>query len=145
MKQQTIQRIHAEAKALGACGKAARANSLEELAALFFSPQGREFCLRHGFPGRDLWTSIKMCCPDIARLGIYVDAGNITVSLSGPTALIGDTHATATTSDDACLYRVVAMHGASAIVTASGYAVVAAEAMPQAAVDVVLTDHALSL
>ena len=86
-----------------------------------------------------------MCCPDIARLGIYVDAGNITVSLSGSTALIGDTHATATTGDDACLYRVVAMHGASAIITASGHAVVAAEAMPQAAVDVVLTDHALSL
>lgn len=145
MIQQTIQRIHAEAKALGACGKAARANSVEELAALFFSPQGREFCLRHGFPGRDLWRSIRLCCPDIARLGIYIDVGNITVNLSVPTVFIGDTHATATTGADASLHRVVAMHGASAIITASGYAVVAVEAMPHTAIDVVLTDHALSL
>ena len=38
------------AKALGACAKTDYAQNIEYMAELFFSPQGREFCLRLGYP-----------------------------------------------------------------------------------------------
>ena len=47
------------AKALGACAKTDYAQNIEYMAELFSLPRGREFCLRLGYPGIELWRKSK--------------------------------------------------------------------------------------
>lgn len=99
--------------------------TLEELAQLFLSPQGLEFCLAANFPSLATLRIFKKY--DTRRLGFYIDAGTIRLKNPGKVVLIGRTNATI--ECDTCeAHTVVTMHGATATVVASGWAVVRTEA-----------------
>ena len=92
-----------------------------EAAALMASPAGLEFCMAAGFPSL---TDCRRLRPyDAGRYGLYIDAGDITVTDEARVILIGDTRARVSCTKCA-RYTVAAMHGASAIVEASGWAIV---------------------
>lgn len=99
--------------------------NLAELAELFTSPQGLEFCLSASFPNLNTFRLFKRHNPQ--RFGVYIDAGEITLHNPRRAILIGRT--TATIKCDTCeRHEVVTMHGASATVLASGWTVVSATA-----------------
>lgn len=118
-----IKRLIRQAKALGACKLLDSANTLHQVVALFLSPQGREFCLKHDFPTIEAWRAADAKY-DLAELGIYVDAGMITLDNPGEIAIIGDTYASVLCYGADKAQRITAMHGARAAIDARHYAVV---------------------
>lgn len=123
-----IQKILKEATALGACSKTEGITTAEQLAALFFSPQGREFCLKHNYPTLAMWREIKHHIPDLTKMGIYIDAGAIEVRGKHDIAIIGETRAVAKFSGNNSIFRVLVLHGAEADIHAENYAVFEVEA-----------------
>lgn len=106
--------------------------TLSELARLYKSPRGVEFCLRHHFPALAELRRFKPDRPE--RFGIYIDAGRITVDEPRDTVLlIGDTEAEVNCAE-LRNYRVACLHGARATVNANGRAVVRCEAEEGAAI-----------
>lgn len=143
--KETIQRIHSQwliakeqrrqrcqasnktevANRLAACRLFSGKETLPEVARLFKSPQGIEFCLAANFPTLATLRMFKSSCPE--QFGIYIDAGNITLTDPGTVILIGRTSATVHCNQ--CQNNtIVTMHGAAATVLASGWAVVRTEA-----------------
>lgn len=118
-----IERILNEAKALGACKRTDGITSAEQLAALFFSPQGREFCLKHNYPTLAMWREIKAQIPGLENLGIYIDADAISLQNKECIALVGQTRADAKFDKNNSVFHVLVLHGASAQIDASKYAV----------------------
>lgn len=98
--------------------------TLPQLVELIFSPQGREFMLANQFPNIATFRKFKPYEPE--KLGVYIDAGSITINEPGKIFLIGKTTAEIycrkTTANE-----IILMHGASAKVYASGYSVVHVE------------------
>lgn len=94
---------------------------LEQLVALFTSPQGMEFCQSRHFP--DLNTLRRFKPYNVERFGVYIDAGQINLHNATKVVLIGDTSATLT-YDNRGGHEVFLMHGAQAAITASGWAMV---------------------
>ena len=116
--------------------------TLPELAELFTSPQGLEFCLAAGFPNLATLRIFKRHNPQ--RFGVYIDAGEITLHNPQRAILIGKTHATI--KCDTCEnHLIVTMHGASATVLASGWAVVATKAGHGTNITRRTTDNAIIL
>ncbi len=109
------------ARLLEECKMFSGSETPEELMRLFISPQGLEFCLAAGFPSLATIRLFKPLNPE--RLGIYIDAGQITLDNPGCAVLVGRTNATVRCSTLA-RHEVTAMHGATATVIASGWAVV---------------------
>lgn len=93
---------------------------------LFTSPQGLEFCAKNNWP-----TLEQMRAFDKAKAewtGVYIDAGNITLHNPRRAVLIGDTHASLLFDDWAEVkHNVVVVHGATAKIAATHWAVVFAE------------------
>lgn len=118
-----IKEIMIKAKMLGACGKLDRVSGWRELSDLFFSPQGQEFCENHLFPDIQEWEEIKKNVK-ASRFGIFINAGDVMTIGKENIALIGETNAKCYFSTPQKPHTVVLMHGASAQVTASNYAVV---------------------
>lgn len=110
-----------KAKALGACDRVNRnIQSWSELAELYFSAQGLEFCSNKNFPSLKLWSKINRKY-DISEFGIFVE-GQTRNSVNAPhIAVIG----TEARLEYNCLgkYTIVLQHGAKAIIQASNYAV----------------------
>lgn len=99
---------------------------IAELAELYKSPQGTEFCIRHHFPSLAVLRLFK--AEHTERYGIYIDAGNITLdNPAGKVMLVGMTVATVNCTE-LRNYRIACLHGAKAIVNASGWAVARVEA-----------------
>lgn len=98
--------------------------NLQELTALMFTPQGREFMLANRFPTLTHFRKFKQYNPE--QYGVYIDAGSITINEPGNVYLIGNT-----TAEIYCRktqsHNIILMHGATAKVYASGYAVVKIE------------------
>lgn len=112
------------AKKLAACDLFKGEETPEEAARLFLSPEGTEFCLAANFPSLATFRLLKQC--DLARYGVYIDAGVITLENPETAVLVGRT--LATIRCDTCrMHTVVTMHGASANVIATGWAVVRTE------------------
>lgn len=112
------------AEQLDSCQMFKGSESMEELAALVFSPQGREFMLANGFPSLKAFRNFKPYHPE--KQNIFIDAGEIAVDEPGACLLIGNTTATikcAQTQGN----TIILMHGAKAEVYASGYSVVRIE------------------
>lgn len=110
-----------KAKALGACDRANQdIQSWLDLAELYFSAQGLEFCTNKNFPSLNLWRKINRKY-DISEFGIFVE-GKRAYSVNQPNiAVIGS---------EARLeynrigkYTIVLQHGAKAVIKASNYAV----------------------
>lgn len=113
--------------------------TLEELADLVFSPQGLEFISHFDFPTLSIFRQFKKY--DIQKLGIYIDAGNITVEEQQRVLLVGKTKAHlkyhTTRANVVC-----ALHGAEATITASGYSIVKVEIDKHSKSCAILNDHA---
>lgn len=117
-----IRTTYRRAKRLDACGLITGREGMDELARLLFSPQGVEFCTKHQFPDMRLARRFKQ--QGVEQHGVYVDAGRIALADRAETCLIGGTEATLTYADPSKRHVVVLLHGAKALVRASGYAVV---------------------
>jgi len=105
-----------EAIRLGACRKASRISSFDELVGLFLSPQGIEFCIENNYPNIEYFRSVKQ---DAEAFDIYVDE---TISLDRSVVLV---NSNAKLHLSGCrLYHVVLMHNSKAEITANNYAVV---------------------
>lgn len=112
-----------KAVSLGACGKSGKATDWKSLAWLFFSPQGREFCLKNNYPDIAIFRDIRQ---HIEPYGIFVekkvDRKNKDTALIG-----GDDVSVLSFSGVEKAYKVILMHGAKAVIRLRNYAVVKIE------------------
>lgn len=130
------------AEKLAACNIFKGTEDIAGIARLFTSPQGVEFCLAANFPNLATLRLFKRFNPE--RYGIYIDAGDITLKNPKTAVLIGRT--TATVKCDTCEnHTVTTMHGATATVLASGWAVVRTEAGASTSIIRRTTDNAIIL
>lgn len=126
-----VDKIRAGAQELGACNKANDIRSFADVAESLFSPQGREFAMKHDYPTIELWRSAKSECSDLSNHAIYVDVPTLTLYLDERrkhVALIGDTAARVYIDAPDALHHIILMHGASVEVNASNYATFTLEA-----------------
>ena len=146
-KEQRRQRCEASrktevARKLAVCDIFKGTEDIAGIARLFTSPQGVEFCLAANFPNLATFRLFKPYSPE--RHGFYIDAGNITLKNPETAVLIGKT--TATIECDTCArHTIITMHGASATVLASGWAVVHTEAGISTNIVRRTTEHAIIL
>lgn len=130
------------AERLAACDMFKGTEDIAELARLFTTPQGLEFCLAANFPNLATLRQFKRFNPE--KYGFYIDAGNITLKNPERAVLIGRTIATVV-CDTCAAHTVVAMHGATATVIASGWAVVRIEAGVSTSIIRRVSDNAIIL
>ena len=126
-----IGKIYAQAAQMGACDRFTGEEDLEALIRLFLSPQGIEFCIKNHFPNMAAFRLFKPC--GVERYGIYIDAGDITLKNPDRAVLIGRTNATVK-CDTLERHEVCLLHGAKAVVNASGWAVVFTTVEPGCAI-----------
>lgn len=108
---------------LGACSLKGEVDSLDSAVRMMFTPQGREFCVKTGFPTLDFLRKHKdelvsnraMLIDMIAKA---IDEHEICAA--------GDSAVTLYADKPDAIYKAIAMHGARIIVRASRYAVVTA-------------------
>lgn len=118
-----IKRILNEVADLGACRKTEGITTARQLAALYFSPQGREFCIKHNYPTLARWKEIKARIPNLEEMGFYIDAGEIKLHNKESVALVGQTRAVAKLDKNNSVFHILVLHEASASVEASNYSV----------------------
>ena len=94
--------------------------TIDELAYVFMSTQGLEFCVRYRFPNLATFRLFKG--HSVEKYGIYIDAGVITLKNPARAILIGRTSATVN-CDECKQHEIVLLHGARAVVNASKWAV----------------------
>lgn len=99
--------------------------TIEELAAVFTSRQGLEFCVRYHFPNLATFRLFKG--QGVEKYGIYIDAGVITLKNPERAILVGRTSATVN-CDECEQHNLVLLHGAKAVVNASKWAVASVSA-----------------
>lgn len=116
-----IKKIQNAALELGACDKIEKVSGFPSLVRLLFSPQGAEFCEKHNFPDLATLQNIKS---EVKKYGVFIDCGEITLRSRQNTCLVGNTHATIKASGVNYAHTIILMHGASATIEASRYAVV---------------------
>lgn len=117
--------------------------TLEELIKLYKSTRGIEFCLTYHFPSIESLRMFKQDNPE--RLGVYIDAG--VVDIDNPTdtiLLIGKTTGRITCTE-VRRYQLAVLHGATAVINASGWAVVAPEVEKGSVVIKNVKDNAIIL
>lgn len=119
--EQTIKQIYQQAKLLGSCHLfTGKERTLEDIVRLFTTPQGIEFCVNKHFPNMATFRLFKP--HNVERFGIYIDAGTITLHNPARAVLIGRTSATVY-CDTLSSHDIILLHGAKAVVNASGWAV----------------------
>lgn len=110
---------------LGACGLKNEVDSLESAIRMMFTPQGREFCVKTGFPTLDFLRKHKMVLNAIP--GVFIDAGRIDPSSipSDVTNILisGDTKAYLYVSDPIHLHKIIVAHSAKLDLLAEYFAV----------------------
>lgn len=140
-----LQRAIHRCKILGACEALHEGATLEEVCALIHAPQGREFLLK-GEPTPALWQAAKKVYGgEFARRKIFIDAGDVFMpSKGGSFVAVGATtlHAQPSSCE---LYRYTLLHGARAIVNASGWAVVNVAADKESTPEVRTSEHAMKI
>lgn len=113
--------------------------TLEELVELLFTPQSIEFITSFNFPTLSIFRQFKKY--DTQRLGVFIDAGDITLEEVQRVLLIGNTTATLKYSQTRA-NNVCALHGAAATIVAAGYSVVKVDADRRSTVHKIVKDHA---
>lgn len=116
------------ATALGACRKTDGIDTLDKLVALYESPQGREFCAKHNYPSREQWLRIGQHWSDeeLTKRNLFIDNryAHILERNPGYIVLVGaSTKAQIVVAGADEKQTIVALHGATASITASYYAV----------------------
>ena len=111
---------------LGACSLKGEVDSLESAVRMMFTPQGREFCIKTGFPTLDFLRKHKEELNAIP--GVFIDCGNVTLhSLDSqyPNLLIsGLTRASIHISKPIHLHKIIVAHNANLDLLAEDFAVV---------------------
>lgn len=131
------------AEAYKTCNMFKGDETLEQLAELYKTPQGVEFCMRYHFPNLATLRTFKRDRPE--RFGIYLDSGSITINEpKGKILLIGRTTAVVNCSQ-LKNYNVVCLHGARVIINASKWAVVRVDAETGCSVVRNISDNAVIL
>lgn len=105
---------------IGACDKISKVSDYKSLVDLFFSPQGREFCQNNNYPTLGMFRTIK---EDVKPYRVFVDTGSIETYNEPNIALVGNTHGKIKIRGVDSLYHVILMHGATAEIDISHYAV----------------------
>lgn len=117
----------------------------DELVELLKQPQAIEVCLRFDFPDLQVFRELDVTdAPQ--RYGIYIDRGAVEINNpQGVIFLIGETTA-AITCNELHIYHIICMHGAKAIVNASGWAMVRVQEQHRQHKAIInVTDNAISL
>ena len=141
--EQIIQQIYKQARLLGACELlTGKERTLEDIVRLFVTPQGIEFCINNHFPNMATFRLFKPY--KVERFGIYIDAGTITLHNPERAILIGNTVATIN-NDTLDAHEIILLHGAKAVVNASGWAVCKAIFAEDCYIDSNITDNAIIL
>lgn len=113
--------------------------TLEELVDLLFTARGLEFISNFDFPTLSIFRQFKKY--DTQALGVYIDAGEITLEEAHRVLLVGNTKATLkysqTKNNTVCV-----LHGATALIEASGYSVVHIELDRHSKSRTIIHDHA---
>lgn len=117
----TVNEIMQSASLMGACAKSKGVSDWKSLAWLFFTPQGREFCEQHNFPSLEMFREMA---ENVARYGVFVDAGSVKRQNDANVGLVGSTSAELVYDDNTVVHKVILMHGAKAKIKASHYAVI---------------------
>ena len=123
-----IKELLDEAGTLGACRLTEGVDTLDKLIALYLSPQGREFCARRRYPTRLQWLRISQHWKnnELRARNIFIDCrdANILERNPGNIVLVGaSTKAQVLLTGADEKQTVIALHGATAVITASDYAV----------------------
>ena len=108
---------------LGACSLKGEVDSLESAIRMMFSPQGREFCIKTGFPTLDFLRKHREELNAIP--GVCIDKGYV-LTHNHDVIAAGNTALTVIADKPDAIYKPIAMHGASITVKTSCYAVVTA-------------------
>ena len=127
------------ARKLEACQMFTGEESMEEMINLMFSPQGAEFLTENNFPDIATFRRFKKYHPE--EFGVYIDAGEISLSEAKNVFLVGNTTARlkyAQTQGN----RLILMCGATARIEASGYCVLKIEKDDKSNVEVNVSGHA---
>ena len=127
------------ARKLEACKMFTGEESMEEMINLMFSPQGAEFLTENNFPDIATFRRFKKYHPE--QFGVYIDAGEISLSEAKNVFLVGNTAARlkyAQTQGN----RLILMCGATARIEASGYCVLKIEKDDKSNVEVNVSGHA---
>ncbi|MCC8117296.1 MAG: hypothetical protein LIP09_00895 [Bacteroidales bacterium] len=141
----TPKEIINKAKGLGACRKIDDCQTWESLWGLLKSAQGREFCMKQGWPTLEEWREIKTEVAGLENLGIYIDRGAVSVAGEQFTLLIGETAGDLKFGSNNHIHRAMLMHGAKAKVRLEGWAVAEVAADAQSHADVERTENAILL
>lgn len=112
-------KIMDEAIKLGSCSKMEQVTDLRSAAKMFFTPQGREFCLVHNFPDLKTFRSYK----GLDKFSIFVDEHDIEAE-NKDIALI---HSHGDLIFTEGYHVVILMHGATATIHKGQYAAVTVE------------------
>lgn len=113
--------IYAKAQQLGACSMLTGRENNIRLMQLLKTPQGIEFCTKNNFP--DLATFREFRGALAESFGIYIDT-DVTLDNVSKVILVGKTHARLRYDDPTKRHQVILMHGATAEIAASNWAVV---------------------
>lgn len=110
---------------LGACNLKDDVDSLESAVRMMFTPQGREFCIKTGFPTLDFLRRHKDGLNTIP--GVFIDEGRIdpsSIPANVTNILIsGDTKAYLYVSKPIHLYKIIVAHSAKLDLLAEDFAV----------------------
>lgn len=109
---------------LGACGLKDSVDSPESAVRILFTPQGREFALKTGFPTLAFLREHREELNGIR--GVYIDTGLVRAHGEHEVLVAGDAAVTFFADSPDAIYKVIAMHGATAYIRGSGHAVVTA-------------------
>lgn len=124
---------------LGACSLKGEVDSLESAVRMMFSPQGREFCIKTGFPTLDFLRKHKEELNAIP--GVFIDCGNITLhSLDSqyPNLLIsGLTRVLIHISKPIHLHKIIVAHSAKLTLNATDHAVVTITKIGEAEIEII--------
>lgn len=113
--------------------------SLAEIAELMYSPQGREFMTATQFPSLETFRRYVPFAPE--QYDIWIDCGKTEMENPERCIIVGDTQVKIT-CNGLKAYTIILMHGATADITASGYAVVHVEKDRTSKANIIVHDHA---
>lgn len=114
--------------------------TLEQLCAKMFSPRGREFLTRFGFPTIEVYREFKKYNPE--RFGVYIDCGHIRLKDEPNAFIVGNTIAEVE-YEATRLNCICAVCGAAVKGVAKGFSVVKIEKDKTASVDIEADDNAV--
>ena len=121
-----VRELYEAARRLNACKLFTGQETFEGMMRVFLTPQGIEFCIKNDFPDRSYLQPIKE--QNVSEMGIWIDAGEMTLRNERTVVLIGDCNFNLEYDTLEYPCKVVLMKGARAKIVAGGFSVIRIEA-----------------